>query len=55
MNRIAIVTGANRGIGREVARQVADQGDVVYLPARQVTDAEAAVIELGSAANLRSH
>jgi NAD(P)-dependent dehydrogenase (short-subunit alcohol dehydrogenase family) len=55
MNRIAVVTGANRGIGREVARQLADQGDVVYLTARQAADAEAAVIQLGSAANLRSH
>ena len=32
MNRIAVVTGANRGIGREVARQLADVGDTIYLP-----------------------
>jgi hypothetical protein len=32
MNRIAVVTGANRGIGREVARQLAMAGDIVYPP-----------------------
>ena len=55
MNRIAVVTGANRGIGREVARQLADQGDVVYLSARRLVDAETTVGELGAATNLHAH
>ena len=55
MNRIAVVTGANRGIGREVARQLADHGDVVYLTARRLADAETAVAELGAATNLHAH
>lgn len=32
--RIAVVTGANKGIGREIARQLAERGLVVYLGAR---------------------
>ena len=55
MNRIAVVTGANRGIGREVARQLAGQGDVVYLTARRLADAATAVAELGAATNLHPH
>ena len=55
MNRIAVVTGAKRGIGREVARQLADQGDVVYLTARRLVDAETTVGELGAATNLHAH
>ena len=55
MNRIAVVTGANRGIGREVARQLADHGDVVYLTARRLADAATAVAELGAATNLHAH
>jgi NAD(P)-dependent dehydrogenase (short-subunit alcohol dehydrogenase family) len=55
MNRIAVVTGANRGIGREVARQLADVGDTIYLTARNLVDADAAVADLGSPANLHSH
>jgi NAD(P)-dependent dehydrogenase (short-subunit alcohol dehydrogenase family) len=55
MNRIAVVTGANRGIGREVARQLADAGDIVYLTARNLADADTAVADLGSPPNLHSH
>jgi NAD(P)-dependent dehydrogenase (short-subunit alcohol dehydrogenase family) len=34
VSRIALVTGANRGIGLEVARQLAARGDTVFLGAR---------------------
>jgi NAD(P)-dependent dehydrogenase (short-subunit alcohol dehydrogenase family) len=34
VNRIAVVTGANRGIGLEVACQLADAGDTVVLGSR---------------------
>jgi NAD(P)-dependent dehydrogenase (short-subunit alcohol dehydrogenase family) len=55
MNRIAVVTGANRGIGREVARQLANAGDIVYLTARNLADADTAVADLGSPTNLHAH
>jgi NAD(P)-dependent dehydrogenase (short-subunit alcohol dehydrogenase family) len=32
--RVAVVTGANKGIGREIVRQLAERGLVVYLGAR---------------------
>ncbi len=32
--RIALVTGANKGIGFEVARQLAKRGDAILLSAR---------------------
>ena len=37
-DRISLVTGASRGIGREVARQLLAFGDVVYLGMRVVAD-----------------
>ena len=44
----AIVTGANRGIGKEVSQQLASQGYTVLLTARSLQSAEAAVQELGN-------
>lgn len=44
---ITIVTGANRGLGKEVSRQLAQQGYMVLLTARSLAKAEAAVEELG--------
>jgi NAD(P)-dependent dehydrogenase (short-subunit alcohol dehydrogenase family) len=38
--RVVLVTGANRGIGRELARQLALRGDVVVLTARDLAKAE---------------
>jgi NAD(P)-dependent dehydrogenase (short-subunit alcohol dehydrogenase family) len=44
----ALVTGANRGIGREVARQLADRGFTVLLTARDEGKAREAAKELGA-------
>ena len=46
---LALVTGANRGLGREVCRQLAAAGWRVRLCARDTAQAEAAAAELGSA------
>jgi NAD(P)-dependent dehydrogenase (short-subunit alcohol dehydrogenase family) len=40
MTRVVLVTGANRGIGRELARQLARRGEVVVLTARELAKAE---------------
>ncbi|GAA3718074.1 SDR family oxidoreductase [Nonomuraea antimicrobica] len=45
--RVCVVTGGNRGIGREIARQLALNGDLVVLTARDLGKAEKAVGELG--------
>ena len=44
--RIALVTGANRGIGREVARQLAGRGFRVVLGARRAAAGRQAAAEL---------
>ncbi len=45
-----LVTGANRGIGRELARQLAARGDRVVVTARRAGAAEEAAAELGAQA-----
>lgn len=49
--RIALVTGANRGIGKEVSRQLArDHGMKVLMGARDVSKGRAAADEIGHGA-----
>ncbi|MEU7027984.1 SDR family oxidoreductase [Streptomyces sp. NPDC046275] len=43
---VSLVTGGNRGIGRETARQLAALGHTVLLSARRPQDAERAVADL---------
>jgi NAD(P)-dependent dehydrogenase (short-subunit alcohol dehydrogenase family) len=47
VRRVCVVTGANRGIGLEVARQLAVAGDTVVLTARDLRKAEKAAGDLG--------
>ncbi|MFD1147153.1 SDR family NAD(P)-dependent oxidoreductase [Saccharothrix hoggarensis] len=44
---VAVVTGGNRGIGREVCRQLAERGHVVVLTARDAAKAAAEADRLG--------
>ncbi|MNM38353.1 putative ketoacyl reductase [compost metagenome] len=46
MNKIAFVTGANKGIGYEIARQLGEAGWTVVLGARSIERGEAAASEL---------
>ena len=47
---IALVTGANKGIGKEIARQLAGKGVIVLLGARDPTRGKQAVADLRSKA-----
>src|SRR5687768_164397 len=47
---LAIVTGANRGIGREIVRQLAAKGITVILAAREMAKAEAEAREMAGGA-----
>jgi NAD(P)-dependent dehydrogenase (short-subunit alcohol dehydrogenase family) len=44
--KVALVTGGNRGIGREIARQLATHGEHVIVAARNKTDSERSAGEL---------
>ncbi|GHH72531.1 short-chain dehydrogenase [Streptomyces sulfonofaciens] len=48
----ALVTGANKGIGREIARQLAAAGSTVYVGSRDAGRGERAVEEIGGDARL---
>ncbi len=49
MSTVSLVTGANRGIGREVCRQLAARGHTVLLTARDVAAAQAAAADIPGA------
>jgi NAD(P)-dependent dehydrogenase (short-subunit alcohol dehydrogenase family) len=46
MERVALISGGNRGIGREVARQLASLGYAVVIGSRDLAKGEAAAREL---------
>ncbi|GAA4505928.1 SDR family NAD(P)-dependent oxidoreductase [Actinoallomurus oryzae] len=46
-NSIALVTGANKGIGKEIARRLADAGHTVYVGSRDTVRGERAAEEIG--------
>ena len=48
LDRIAVVTGGNKGIGLEVCRQLAGDGATVVLTARDQTRGAAAAEKQGS-------
>jgi NAD(P)-dependent dehydrogenase (short-subunit alcohol dehydrogenase family) len=39
-NRIALITGANQGMGRHVAKELVADGATVYVGARDLTHGE---------------
>jgi NAD(P)-dependent dehydrogenase (short-subunit alcohol dehydrogenase family) len=50
VERVALVSGGNRGIGREVARQLLDKGYTVVVGSRDLSKGEAVAQELGDGA-----
>lgn len=46
MNRVVVITGANRGLGLEVARQLARRGDRVFVGSRDADAGKAAAAPL---------
>jgi NAD(P)-dependent dehydrogenase (short-subunit alcohol dehydrogenase family) len=51
-NSIALVTGANKGIGREIARQLAFAGHAVYVGSRDAGRGMDAIADIGGDARL---
>lgn len=51
---VVLITGATRGLGREVARQLAERGATVLVSARDPAKAEQTAAELGQAGDVRA-
>jgi NAD(P)-dependent dehydrogenase (short-subunit alcohol dehydrogenase family) len=51
-NSVALVTGANKGIGKEIARQLAAAGLAVYVGSRDAARGARTVEQIGSDARL---
>ena len=48
MERVALISGGNRGLGREVARRLAEDGYQVVIGSRELAKGEQAAQELGT-------
>lgn len=48
--KIALVTGANTGVGYQIAKALADNGNIVFVGSRDLQKGEAAVAEIGGQA-----
>lgn len=44
---VALVTGANQGVGFQIAKALADNGYIVYLGSRNLSNGEKAAAEIG--------
>src|SRR5207247_1461237 len=53
MERVALISGGNRGIGREVARQLAGLGNVAVIGSRDPAKGEATAAQLGENVHAR--
>ncbi|MEU5925705.1 SDR family oxidoreductase [Streptomyces antimycoticus] len=51
-DRTALVTGANKGIGKDIARQLGAEGIIVYVGSRDAERGRRAVEEIGGGARL---
>ncbi len=49
-DRIALITGANQGVGRQVAKELAEHGVTVLVGSRDLRRGEAAAAEIGAGA-----
>ena len=49
---VTLITGANKGLGYETARQLIERGHTVYLGARNAERGEAAASALGEGAKV---
>jgi NAD(P)-dependent dehydrogenase (short-subunit alcohol dehydrogenase family) len=45
---VALVTGANQGVGNEIAKALAANGYIVYVGSRKLENGEKAVAEIGA-------
>jgi len=48
---IALVTGANQGVGFQIAKSLADNGYIVYVGSRNLSNGEKAAAEIGGTSN----
>jgi NAD(P)-dependent dehydrogenase (short-subunit alcohol dehydrogenase family) len=48
---VALVTGANQGVGFQIAKALADNGYVVYVGSRNLSNGEKAAAEIGGASH----